>query len=170
MRAPETLRRIDSLLLALGIEAASFHCLVEWTLSEHLVLESSKLISPEELRRPDALRIFRERLLGRTGLRWSFKDTEALFSRVQLNLEKHYREPISTEDALRLLAEEPLECAWCKAKPPDVKLHMDHILPASRGGSSRRDNLQFLCERHNLEKSNKLEVSDPWLELPLTPE
>ena len=35
-------------------------------------------------------------------------------------------------------------------------LHYDHILPHSRGGSSNTaDNIQLLCARHNLQKSNK---------------
>ena len=47
----------------------------------------------------------------------------------------------------------------------DVILHVDHIVPASRGGTSTRPNLQFLCAEHNLRKSNKREVSGPWLDL-----
>jgi hypothetical protein len=36
-------------------------------------------------------------------------------------------------------------------------LHFDHILPFSKGGSSVLvDNIQLLCARHNLKKSNKL--------------
>jgi hypothetical protein len=39
----------------------------------------------------------------------------------------------------------------CHAK---TDLHFDHILPFSRGGSSSNpDNIQLLCQRHNLEKS-----------------
>ncbi len=37
-------------------------------------------------------------------------------------------------------------------------LHFDHILPYSRGGTSlKAENIQLLCARHNLEKSNRIE-------------
>lgn len=36
-------------------------------------------------------------------------------------------------------------------------LHIDHVLPVSRGGSDDMDNLQVLCKACNLAKSNKLE-------------
>ena len=37
-------------------------------------------------------------------------------------------------------------------------LHFDHIIPFSKGGSSLvAENIQLLCARHNLEKSDKIE-------------
>ena len=36
-------------------------------------------------------------------------------------------------------------------------LHFDHIIPFSKGGASvTADNVQLLCARHNLEKSDKI--------------
>jgi hypothetical protein len=36
-------------------------------------------------------------------------------------------------------------------------LHFDHILPFSKGGTSlKTDNIQLLCARHNLQKSDKI--------------
>jgi len=36
-------------------------------------------------------------------------------------------------------------------------LHFDHILPYSKGGTSlKADNIQLLCARYNLEKSDKI--------------
>jgi hypothetical protein len=36
-------------------------------------------------------------------------------------------------------------------------LHFDHILPFSKGGTSlKADNIQLLCARHNLEKSDRI--------------
>lgn len=46
-------------------------------------------------------------------------------------------------------------CVECGA---DDELHFDHIVPYSRGGSSMvADNVQLLCARHNLMKSDKIQ-------------
>lgn len=46
-------------------------------------------------------------------------------------------------------------CVRCGSKHD---LHFDHILPYSLGGSSTNvDNIQLLCQKHNLEKSAKIE-------------
>ena len=49
------------------------------------------------------------------------------------------------------------KCQCCGDKPRknnDVVLHIDHILPFSKGGSNEMENLQSLCARCNLAKSN----------------
>ena len=46
-------------------------------------------------------------------------------------------------------------CVECGAKKEDgVTLHIDHIIPVSKGGSDELSNLQTLCEDCNLNKSN----------------
>lgn len=46
-------------------------------------------------------------------------------------------------------------CVKCGATD---NLHFDHILPYSKGGSSKSaDNIQVLCARHNLSKGNRFE-------------
>jgi 5-methylcytosine-specific restriction endonuclease McrA len=159
--------RIALLLESLGIDTPSFQRFVAWALAEHLVstLSHDAQIESTFFSRPDALRSFRELLRRRTGRSWSHHDLEALFDRVKLERTQHTRQPIPYAEYLKLLWQVPLECAYCHRRPPDVKLHIDHIVPASRGGSSQRPNLQFLCTTDNLRKSNKREVTPPWLNL-----
>jgi 5-methylcytosine-specific restriction endonuclease McrA len=46
------------------------------------------------------------------------------------------------------------ECVKCGSKD---NIHFDHILPYSLGGTSlKTENIQLLCARHNLQKSNSL--------------
>ena len=46
----------------------------------------------------------------------------------------------------------------CKICGSTDNLHFDHILPFSKGGSSKvSKNIQLLCARHNLQKSDKLQ-------------
>lgn len=49
------------------------------------------------------------------------------------------------------------KCRICGASPatdPTIVLHVDHILPWSEGGETIIDNLQTLCSKCNLGKSN----------------
>lgn len=51
------------------------------------------------------------------------------------------------------------KCCFCGASPatdPSVVLHVDHIVPWSKGGATASENLQTLCSRCNLGKSNLL--------------
>lgn len=47
-------------------------------------------------------------------------------------------------------------CQKCgKYMPDEVGLHIDHVVPVSKGGKSVMSNLQVLCSKCNLSKSNK---------------
>jgi 5-methylcytosine-specific restriction endonuclease McrA len=159
--------RVLLLVKSLRLDQASFVALLEWALSEQLVAEMIEAVErdPGLFAAKDALARFRRLLYHRTGRDWSSHDYRALFDRVQAERSRHFREPITWEDALLLRLQEPLTCAKCGRRPPDVTLHIDHIVPVARGGSSRRVNLQFLCAQHNLEKGSRREKTGPWLDL-----
>lgn len=44
-------------------------------------------------------------------------------------------------------------CVYCGSTE---NLHIDHIIPFSRGGATSIENLQLLCQKCNLQKSNKI--------------
>ena len=47
------------------------------------------------------------------------------------------------------------KCAHCGRSTSDgVRLHVDHIIPYSKGGETTIDNLQVLCDKCNLGKGN----------------
>lgn len=47
-------------------------------------------------------------------------------------------------------------CQMCgKYMPDEVGLHIDHIIPVSKGGKTVESNLQVLCSKCNGRKSNK---------------
>lgn len=162
---------VGNLLDALGIDPQSYQRFVAWALAEQLVVALTDAVGTDpdhQARplwdRPDGGKRFRQLLRGLTGRNWSADDEGRLFDRVRLAMTDHERKPIAAEDLLRLLWNLPHICTRCGRKPPEVKLHIDHIFPASRGGTSKFDNLQFLCAKCNLSKSNKLEQEDLWLD------
>jgi hypothetical protein len=57
----------------------------------------------------------------------------------------------------KVLQRDNFKCCACGASPakdPSVELHIDHIIPWSKGGETTIDNLQTLCSKCNLGKSD----------------
>ena len=57
----------------------------------------------------------------------------------------------------RVLQRDRFCCCGCGASPaltPGIELHVDHIVPWSKGGETESENLQTLCSVCNLGKSN----------------
>jgi 5-methylcytosine-specific restriction endonuclease McrA len=46
-------------------------------------------------------------------------------------------------------------CAYCDETE---RLHLDHVIPLTRGGSNYPWNLQWLCAHHNISKGNKTDA------------
>lgn len=44
-------------------------------------------------------------------------------------------------------------CVYCGT---NIKLHIDHIVPVSKGGENKESNIQILCSRCNFLKGNKI--------------
>lgn len=64
---------------------------------------------------------------------------------------------INTRLRFKVLARDNFKCCACGASPakdPSVELHVDHIIPWSKGGETVIDNLQTLCLKCNLGKSD----------------
>ena len=60
-----------------------------------------------------------------------------------------------------VLKRDNFSCVLCGATTKDgVKLHVDHIIPVSKGGKTVMNNLRTLCDRCNKGKSNKIENND----------
>lgn len=159
--------RVGLLLRCLGIDAGSFYSFVEWALDEQLVsaLAQEAVVPRGLFSEQDGLKQFRDILRARSQRDWSNNDLKLLYNAVKSRYEKHYRDPVTYGDYLKLLWTKPQRCAQCGAEPPSVELHIDHVVPASLGGSSEAHNLQFLCAKCNLKKSNKLEGGHAWLNL-----
>jgi uncharacterized protein YjbI with pentapeptide repeats len=51
-----------------------------------------------------------------------------------------------------------LSCGRSRRKYRDLELHVDHVVPESKGGLTRIDNLQTLCKDCNLGKGNRYDT------------
>lgn len=68
---------------------------------------------------------------------------------------------ISERQRFRILVRDGFRCKACGASPldnPGTELHVDHILPWSRGGETVDENLATKCKRCNLGKGNAFDV------------
>ena len=66
------------------------------------------------------------------------------------------REPISSSLKNEVLHRDKYRCVICGNNVNNgAKLHVDHIVPVSRGGTNDINNLRTLCEDCNLGRSNK---------------
>jgi hypothetical protein len=162
-------RDFGVLTRALGLDEVDLLAYLNWCLLEHLVtaLSSNKEWINELKLSRDGMAKFRKEVERRTNYVWDVENIRTLYDRVRQATETHYRKPILYEDLLRLLINNPLKCAneSCGKAPPEVRLHIDHIFAASRGGDSKFENLRFLCEQCNLKKSDKLIRSSIWIKL-----
>lgn len=64
---------------------------------------------------------------------------------------------VTTRMRFLVMKRDSFKCCICGASPakdPSVELHIDHIIPWSKGGETIMDNLQTLCSKCNLGKSD----------------
>lgn len=66
---------------------------------------------------------------------------------------------ISDKLRYQVLKRDKFKCCACGVSPAKnlgVELHVDHIIPWSKGGETTLENLQTLCSRCNIGKSDSL--------------
>ena len=73
-----------------------------------------------------------------------------------INIKRNTR-TISDKLRYQVLKRDNFKCCACGASPakePSVELHIDHIIPWSKGGETTLENLQTLCSKCNIGKSD----------------
>ena len=75
----------------------------------------------------------------------------------KIKIQRKTSRNVSDKLRYQVLKRDHFRCCICGASPakdPTVELHVDHIVPWSKGGETVLDNLQALCSRCNLGKSD----------------
>lgn len=74
---------------------------------------------------------------------------------------KMERKIMNDDIRYNVLKRDNFRCKICGASANDgAKLHVDHIIPVSKGGKTVMSNLQTLCDRCNIGKSDKIETDN----------
>ena len=63
------------------------------------------------------------------------------------------RKAISTRTRFEIFKRDRFACQYCGRTPPEVVLHVDHIVPVCSGGGNEEGNLVTACENCNFGKS-----------------
>ena len=70
---------------------------------------------------------------------------------------KNQRELMTKQLRYQIMKRDNYTCKICgKCMPNGNDIHIDHIIPISKGGKTVPSNLQVLCSKCNLSKSNKI--------------
>lgn len=75
----------------------------------------------------------------------------------KLSLKHKTRREINLRLRFLVMKRDNFKCRICGASPakdPKIELHVDHIVPWAKGGETTLDNLQTLCSKCNLGKSD----------------
>jgi 5-methylcytosine-specific restriction endonuclease McrA len=70
-------------------------------------------------------------------------------------LQKKERIPLNLRR--RVIERDGLYCVYCDEDLRDAEIHMDHVIPESRGGETSYNNLQVTCRKCNLAKGTLTE-------------
>jgi 5-methylcytosine-specific restriction endonuclease McrA len=100
------------------------------------------------------------------GLEWNFEQLRSgLAEMKQIQkaqstatfLRQQERNRMNSGVRYQVFSRDNSRCRRCGATPQShgVSLHVDHIVPVSKGGKTEMNNLQTLCEDCNLGKSNR---------------
>lgn len=79
--------------------------------------------------------------------------TQELIDKGELFGDQPKRPPIPREVVDAVYKRDQGRCVYCGSTE---NLQLDHIIPFSKGGATSVENLQLLCQKCNLEKSNKI--------------
>ncbi len=77
------------------------------------------------------------------------------------SMRRRTRREISDRQRFRILLRDGFRCRACGASPlkdPGIELHVDHVLPWSKGGETTDNNLETKCNKCNLGKGNAFDA------------
>ena len=130
--------------------------------SEYTIAKIELLKKEQDIINEEKIRIFEEeeekegikqKLIKKKRLRDLEKQVhQELLDTGELDPENK-RPPIPKDVADIIYTRDKGRCVYCDSTE---NIHLDHIIPFSKGGATNVENLQLLCQKCNLQKSNKI--------------
>ena len=110
-----------------------------------------RLLRQEEEREKEEIK---QRILEKQKRRNLEKQVlQELINEGEIFPEANKRPPIPRELVNAVWNRDGGKCVYCGS---NKNIHIDHIIPFSKGGATTLENLQMLCQKCNLEKSDKI--------------
>jgi hypothetical protein len=137
---------------------------IKWALGE----ERINLVTPSYdqfrnwSRERDGLNRFWEYANLHVATPLSPDDVHDIWACIELTLGARQRKAFGFQDYLMIAIRSDQQCEFCRKRPPEVTLEIDHIVPVSKGGSESALNLRFLCQHHNRSRGNRFHWADIW--------
>lgn len=128
------------------------------TAARKIAVTFPKDVQPHELRQYAESALQEYALIERENARLRARLAKAIRAPKppsQCNRAKRMKDPVRPGVRFAVLQRDRHRCRYCGAGPAESKLHVDHVNPVSRGGTSDMHNLVTACERCNLGKSDK---------------
>lgn len=91
----------------------------------------------------------------------AFKSLDADFERLHRPVARSRSRTLSDKLRLRVFKRDNYACVLCGRSPSNevgTSLHVDHVVPFSKGGDHSFENLRTLCDRCNLARGNDEKV------------
>jgi hypothetical protein len=108
-----------------------------------------------------ALRIFVDWANSDEAQDWGSTELPAAAANQKAPVIRRTKREISERMRFRILVRDGFKCGTCGASPLErrgVELHVDHILPWSKGGETIPENLAVKCSRCNLGKGDAFDT------------
>ncbi len=124
-----------------------------------LIFYQNRLFMPERIPRNDtereevllrAKKLYFDEQAELSNLRAAVSNLEAA---IEYTKNASKRQPIPEDVKLLVWARDGGACVRCGSKE---NLQFDHIIPVDKGGSNNEENIQILCQKCNLLKSDRI--------------
>lgn len=165
---PVSYNAVISLASQLFLDTNLFFQEILWVLGEERI--NRVMPTYEQFREwslyPDGLYKFWEFANKKLGTELNPDEIHDIWSCIDLTLNaRKRRRGLTFQDFLMVAIRSEQICQYCRKKPPEVTLEIDHILPVSKGGTNDIFNLRFLCLQCNRSRGNRFRWSDIWRNL-----